>query len=83
MIKILYLSNCFQISAEKNWKLISDSNVITEMVLETLNKNPKMVQQYRGGKTKVLLALAGEIAKKSDNRIDMAKVMEILREKLK
>jgi aspartyl-tRNA(Asn)/glutamyl-tRNA(Gln) amidotransferase subunit B len=47
-----------------------------------IQNNPKMVKQYRAGKTKFLLAMAGEIAKKTDNRINMVKVMEILKKKL-
>ena len=60
---------------------MSNDNEIQEFcedILKTENVQ-KMVQQYKAGKTKVLFAIAGEINKKSENKINMAKVMEILK----
>ena len=70
-----------EIAEEKGWKQMSNDNEIQlfcEDILKTENVQ-KMVQQYKAGKTKVLFAIAGEINKKSENKINMAKVMEILK----
>jgi aspartyl-tRNA(Asn)/glutamyl-tRNA(Gln) amidotransferase subunit B len=71
-----------EISDERNWKQITDDKEIREMCDEVLASESglKMVKAYKSGKTKVLLAIAGEINRKSENRINMAKVMEILKE---
>lgn len=74
-----------EISDEHNWKQISDINEIRKICNEVLSSDngKKMVNQYKSGKSKVLFAIAGEINKKTDNRINMAKVMDFLNEVLK
>lgn len=74
-----------EISNEKNLKQISDENEIIKICNEVLSteEGAKMVKLYKSGKTKLLLAIAGEINKKSNNRVNMAKVMDILKEMLK
>ncbi|KAG5680270.1 hypothetical protein PVAND_009789 [Polypedilum vanderplanki] len=70
---------------ENQWKQISDDAEIIKycnQVLESEN-GKKMVQQYKSGKTKVLFAIAGEINKISNNRINMAKVTDMLKNILK
>lgn len=71
-----------QIADERNWKQITDDEEIRQICAKVLESEPgqKMVKAYKSGKTKVLLAIAGEINKSSDNRINMAKVMDILKE---
>lgn len=73
-----------QIADEKNWKQISDDAEVLEFCEQVLKSDSgaKMVKSYKSGKTKVLLAIVGEINKKSDNRINMAKVMKILKDLL-
>lgn len=77
-------SSPMKIADEKNWKLISDDAEILKICEQVLQSDSgrKMVKAYKSGKTKVLLAIAGEINKKSDNRINMAKVMKLLQEQL-
>lgn len=74
-----------QIADEKNWKQISDDTEVLKICEQVLASDSgiKMVKSYKSGKTKVLLAIAGEINRKSDNRINMAKVMGVLKELLK
>lgn len=48
-----------------------------------MEQNPRMVEHYKKGKTKVLYALAGEVAKHSDQKANMAMVIETLTELLK
>lgn len=71
-----------EIANEKGWKQITDEAVIKQICSEVIDSNPKMVRQYQEGKAKVLFAIAGEIAKKTENKINMAKVVDILKEML-
>lgn len=70
------------IADENNWKQITDGaeiQIICEEVLAT-ESGKKMLKAYKSGKTKVLLAMAGEINRKTENKINMAKVIDILKE---
>lgn len=71
-----------KIAKERNWKQITDETEIRRICNEVLESESgeKMLKAYKSGKSKVLLAIAGEINRKSENRIDMAKVMKILKE---
>jgi aspartyl-tRNA(Asn)/glutamyl-tRNA(Gln) amidotransferase subunit B len=74
-----------EIAGENDWKQISDDAEIIKfcnIVLDSENGR-KLVQQYKSGKIKVLFAIAGEINKKSNNRINMAKVTDMLKDMLK
>jgi aspartyl-tRNA(Asn)/glutamyl-tRNA(Gln) amidotransferase subunit B len=56
---------------------------IDKLCTEVIAKNPKLVAQYRKGKSKLLFALAGDIAKQTDNRVDMELVVDVLKKLLK
>lgn len=69
---------------EKGWKLKSDEEEVTNLCMAVIAENPKMVQQYKNGKTKVFKALLGKLYKESNNKIDMSiasKIMEGLLKK--
>ncbi|CAO1432685.1 unnamed protein product [Diamesa serratosioi] len=70
-----------EIADENNWKQMTNDKEIQQFCEEILlaENVQKMVQQYKAGKVKVLFAIAGEINKKSENKINMSKVMEILK----
>lgn len=53
------------------------------MCEDVIVKNPKIVNQYKKGKVKLLYGLAGEIAKNTEQRANMAMVVETLTELLK
>jgi aspartyl-tRNA(Asn)/glutamyl-tRNA(Gln) amidotransferase subunit B len=74
-----------EISDLHNWKQISDENEIKKICNEVLSteEGAKMAKLYKSGKSKLLLAIAGEINKKTNNRVNMAKVVDILKELLK
>lgn len=73
------------IATENDWKQISDDEEIIKICKEVLasESGHKMHQQYKAGKSKILFAIAGEIKNKTNNRINMAKVMDVLKELLK
>jgi aspartyl-tRNA(Asn)/glutamyl-tRNA(Gln) amidotransferase subunit B len=74
-----------QIAAHKNWKQITDEAEVGELCEKVLSSPDglKMVKAFKAGKSKVLMAIAGEINKQSGDRVNMAQVMEFLNKKLK
>jgi Asp-tRNA(Asn)/Glu-tRNA(Gln) amidotransferase B subunit len=73
------------LAAHKNWKQITDEAEVGELCEKVLSSPDglKMVKAFKGGKTKVLMAIAEEINKQSGDRVNMAQVMEFLNKKLK
>uniref|UniRef100_A0A182YM49 Glutamyl-tRNA(Gln) amidotransferase subunit B, mitochondrial n=1 Tax=Anopheles stephensi TaxID=30069 RepID=A0A182YM49_ANOST len=72
-----------EIVASNGWFLITDEAQIRRHCEDAIQRNPKLVEKYRKGKEKMLYALAGEIAKASEEKIDMARAVELLKEMLK
>ena len=72
------------IADANQWKQISNIADIKEYCNQVLSSDSgkKMIQEYKSGKIKVLFAIAGEINKKSNNRLNMKKVMELLKKEL-
>ncbi|XP_055679866.1 glutamyl-tRNA(Gln) amidotransferase subunit B, mitochondrial [Lutzomyia longipalpis] len=66
----------------KNWKQITDEKAIEELCRDVLEANPKLVEVYRGGKTKVFQAIVKEVAQKCENRANMGVVVEKLKKML-
>lgn len=72
-----------QIAADRDWLMITDEAKIEQLCRDVIQRNPKVVEKYRSGKDKMLYALAGEIAKLTDQKADMAKTVELLKRLLK
>lgn len=68
---------------EKGWILTGNKDDIKKLCVEVLENNPKLVKQYKEGKTKVFKALLGILSKNSQNRIDMAVASKIMEGLLK
>lgn len=68
---------------EHQWLQISDTEDLIKMCKVVLEANPKLVQRYKGGKTKVLNAMMTQIAKESQDRANMGKAKKILEDLLK
>ncbi|ETN62111.1 aspartyl/glutamyl-tRNA(Asn/Gln) amidotransferase subunit B [Anopheles darlingi] len=66
-----------------NWFLITEESQIKQYLRQAVDANPQLVAKYRKGKDKMLYALAGEVAKTSEQKIDMARAVELLKEMLK
>lgn len=67
---------------EKGWMLTSNEAEITKLCTSVLENNPKLVNQYKNGKTKVFKALLG-ILSKSNSKIDMSVASKIMEGLLK
>lgn len=67
---------------EKDLVQIADPSEIEKMVEKVLAENPKQLEQYRGGKTKLQGFFAGQIMKASKGKANPELLNKILLEKL-
>lgn len=64
-------------------EMISDENVIKEMVIETINNNPQSVIDYKKGKDRAVAYLIGQIMKKSQGRANPSLTNKLIQEELR
>ncbi|XP_021915333.1 glutamyl-tRNA(Gln) amidotransferase subunit B, mitochondrial isoform X3 [Zootermopsis nevadensis] len=64
------------------WAQITDSSEIEDVCTAVIEQNPRLVEQFCAGKTKVFNSLVGKVAKITENRANMALVVKVLRDKL-
>jgi aspartyl-tRNA(Asn)/glutamyl-tRNA(Gln) amidotransferase subunit B len=64
---------------EKGLAQISDAGAIDEVVRDVLAANPKEVESYRGGKTKLMGFFVGEVMKATRGRANPKTVNELLK----
>ena len=67
---------------EKGLKQITDDKAIDEMVEGVLQANPIQVEEYKGGKEKVLGFLVGQVMKASKGKANPGAVNKLLKEKI-
>jgi len=67
----------------KDLKQISDSGAIEAIVDEVLKANPGQVEEYLGGKDKVMGFFVGQIMKASKGKANPGQVNQLLQAKLK
>jgi len=70
------------IVAEKSLSQISDTGAIEAVVQDVLDRNPKEVAAYRGGKTKLMGFFVGEVMKATRGQANPKTVNELLRKAL-
>jgi aspartyl-tRNA(Asn)/glutamyl-tRNA(Gln) amidotransferase subunit B len=68
---------------EKGLVQIADPTLVSKAVDEALEKNPKVVAEFRSGKEAVLGFLVGQVMKLTGGKANPAMVNQVLREKLK
>jgi aspartyl-tRNA(Asn)/glutamyl-tRNA(Gln) amidotransferase subunit B len=71
-----------EIVAQKGLKQVSDSGAIEAEVDKILAANPEQVEQYRGGKTKVLGFLVGKVMQATRGKANPAMVNSVLKNRL-
>ena len=71
-----------EIISENNWRQITDTEEIEKICRKVIDKNPKVVEQFRAGKQKVFNALVGEVHKVSEQKANMRLAVEKLKEML-
>ncbi len=67
---------------EKELKQITDSSAIEKIVDEVIQANPDQVEEFKGGKEKVLGFLVGQIMKASKGKANPGMVNKLLKEKI-
>jgi len=72
-----------QIVKEKGLEQISDTSQLEGVVASVLEANPDVVQDYLGGKEKVMGFLVGQVLKETKGKANPRLVNEMIREKLK
>jgi len=67
---------------EKGLRQVTDTGAIEALVDEVLNANPDKVEEFRGGKDKLLGFFVGQVMKGSQGKANPKIVNELLRKKL-
>ena len=67
---------------EKGLKQVSDHGEIEKVIDEVILDNPKMVNEYLGGKDKLLGFFVGQAMKKTKGRANPKMLNDILKNKL-
>jgi aspartyl-tRNA(Asn)/glutamyl-tRNA(Gln) amidotransferase subunit B len=70
------------IVSKKGLVQISDTSELAKIIEEILSKNPKQVEEYKGGKDKVLGFFVGQVMRATKGQANPALVNKILKEKL-
>jgi aspartyl-tRNA(Asn)/glutamyl-tRNA(Gln) amidotransferase subunit B len=71
-----------EIVAAEGLAQISDTGELERLVEQAIADNPKIVEDYRGGKEKALGALVGAVMKATRGQANAGVVNELLRKKL-
>jgi aspartyl-tRNA(Asn)/glutamyl-tRNA(Gln) amidotransferase subunit B len=61
---------------------VTDTGAIEAVIAEVMRENPAEVEQYRGGKQKLMGFFVGQVMKKSEGKANPQLVNELLRKKL-
>ena len=72
----------FQLVEMRGLLQITNMSEIDKLCTDVLEENPKLVEQFLTGKTKVFNALVGKVAKATNNRANMSTVVKVLTNKL-
>jgi aspartyl-tRNA(Asn)/glutamyl-tRNA(Gln) amidotransferase subunit B len=68
------------IVAEKGLSQINDAGAIETVVQDVLDRNPKEVEAYRGGKTRLMGFFVGEVMKATRGQANPMTVNELLKQ---
>lgn len=71
-----------RIVEEKGWKVERDTGALLTVAREIVEKHPKEVESYRGGKAKALGFFVGQVMKATGGKADPAEVNRVLKELL-
>ena len=67
---------------EKGLKQITDTSAIEKIVAEVIQAYPSQVEEFKGGKEKVLGFLVGQVMKASKGKANPGIVNKLLKEKM-
>ncbi|MDD4716015.1 MAG: Asp-tRNA(Asn)/Glu-tRNA(Gln) amidotransferase subunit GatB [Oscillospiraceae bacterium] len=72
-----------EIVREQGLQQISDESLLSRYVDQVMEENPKLVDQYRSGKEKVLQALIGQMMKKTRGQGNPRRISDLLLKSLR
>jgi aspartyl-tRNA(Asn)/glutamyl-tRNA(Gln) amidotransferase subunit B len=67
---------------KRGLKQISDAGALEAAVAQVMAANPKLVEDYRGGKEKAFNGLVGQVMKATQGKANPVQVNEILKKRL-
>jgi len=67
---------------EKGLEQISDKTEMEKAIGEVVAENPKIVNDFKSGRSNAIMALVGKVMAKTKGKLDARRVNEILRDKL-
>lgn len=67
---------------DNNLAMVGDDNLVKEIVISVLDANPKTVEEFKGGKDKVLGFLVGQCMKALKGKADPGTINRLLKEEL-
>jgi len=71
-----------EVIEQQGLKQISDASAIEGIIREVLDKNPKQIEQYRGGQQKLFGFFVGQVMKATQGKANPKQVNELLRKLL-
>ena len=71
-----------QIAIENNWIQESDSETLSKLIDEVINKYPDKVDEYKAGKKGLLGLFIGDVMKLSKGKADPKLTSQLIRNKL-
>ncbi|MCD4742295.1 MAG: Asp-tRNA(Asn)/Glu-tRNA(Gln) amidotransferase subunit GatB [Desulfobacteraceae bacterium] len=71
-----------EIVKDKNLEQVSDQSELENIVIEIINKNPKEVEAYKNGKTKLFSFFMGQVMRETKGKADPKIITEIIKTKL-
>jgi aspartyl-tRNA(Asn)/glutamyl-tRNA(Gln) amidotransferase subunit B len=66
----------------KGLKQMTDTGAIEKIVDEVIANNPKQVEQYKGGKDKLLGFFVGQVMKQTQGKANPGQVNQLIKQKL-
>ena len=71
-----------EIVKDKNLEQVSDQSELENIVIEIINKNPKEVEAYKNGKTKLFSFFMGQVMRETKGKADPKIITGIIKTKL-
>ncbi len=72
-----------EVIEQEGLKQVTDTGAIEGWVDEVIAKNPKQVEQFKSGQTKILGFFVGQVMKLSQGKADPAAINQLIADKLK
>ena len=67
---------------KKGLRQITDTGAIEKIIDDVIAKNPKQLEQYKGGQDKLFGYFVGQVMKASQGKANPAQVNQLLKDKL-